>query len=617
MNLVTLSINASVLLTLLLFSPSVYLLLRSSPAGFMIVLSASLLAIFRIAMNVSWGTVFYLPLSGLAVASFLLLLPAMLHASGPVTNGGALVPGMGLALAFAVDAVAVLLGVSWDPSTGLSGLFITIPTAIMMLLPLIPKSRLVTEVREARPPRWKTVLAGLSLGAWLFLEYSILSSAHAITRWNSVPLAAAGLGTVLGLLIPVASTIRPFTPPSTPVPMGVLSVLTLAAFLDYSLFHSALLPVLLLLAQATLVLGLFHTLSSLQPSSLRQKAVAVSYASLLLLLLLFASAFALAYYYVPLRSLWEGSEVVLIPAAALVVILATAALSKGFRESLKRPPLPRRLLAILIILPLIVSYVAFAPPPLQEPRPGTTLKVVTYNVHQGFNNAGMIDPEIYREILQAADADLVALQESDTARFTSANLDLVGYVASRLGYHLYYGPPTREQSFGIALLSRHEILEASYLVLTSSEDKRSLLQARIEVGGQEAWVFVTHLALGAEDREVQTREILSHISQIGGHHILAGDFNSCPGGRCDGYEGRPDDVYETVTANYVDVWTEAGFEVDDPDGFTYHAEDPRERIDYIFVSEDVEVVQAERIRTEAAIGASDHLPVLATLELGD
>ncbi len=130
------------------------------------------------------------------------------------------------------------------------------------------------------------------------------------------------------------------------------------------------------------------------------------------------------------------------------------------------------------------------------------------------------------------------------------------------------------------------------------------------------WVFVVHLALGAEDREIETTEILSRAAQTGPRLIIAGDFNSCPGGRCPEYDGSSDQVYETVTAQYVDTWVAAGFERNDPAGYTYSAEDPFERIDYIFVSPGVAVSGAERVRTDLAVGASDHLPVRATLDFG-
>ncbi|MFQ5838085.1 MAG: endonuclease/exonuclease/phosphatase family protein [Thermoplasmata archaeon] len=617
-NLVALSINASVLYTLLLFAPAVYLLpqLRRQLPIVMVV-AAVLLAAFRLAMNIAWGTALYLPLSGLATASFLVLFPAMLQASRQVsTKGGWLPVALGLVLAFALDSAISLLGASRDPSTGLSGLYLTLPAAAFVVY-LSVVSRPSAQIEgDEKVPRRKTALLGLGLGAWLFLEYAILANAHIVARWNSLPLAAAAFATILGLLVPAASTVKPLSPLDRPWPLWSVNAVAFLALLDYSIMHSVLLPILLLFAQVAMVLNLFRILSALHAGGARRTAAALLYASLLFLLLLFTFAFTLTYAYVPLRPLWEGKETFLMLAAFLLVLLPVVITSRGFQVRPRIPPLPRGLLVALLTLPLLLAAISLgSAPTLREPSPGPTLSVLTYNVHQGFNNDGVVDPEVFVEVLQTADADIVALQESDTVRFTSANLDLVNYLAMRLGYHSFYGPPTREQSFGIALLSRYVILEATYFVLSSTEDKRSLLRARIQVEGADVWIFVVHLGLETEDRGVQVEEILEEASQVRGHRILAGDFNSCPGGRCPRYSGPADTVYERVSTFYGDVWVEAGFERDDPEGFTYSALEPFERIDYIFVSPGLRVLQAERVMTEATGRASDHLPVLASLEV--
>jgi endonuclease/exonuclease/phosphatase family metal-dependent hydrolase len=615
-NLVALSINATVLYTLLLFSPLLYLLPgvdRRLPI--LMPIFAASLAAMRLAMNVAWGTGLYLPLAGLASASYLLLFPALLHSSRTDGDVGGWVPvALGLALAFSLDIAMSLTGTSRDPSTGLPGLLLTLPIAVFTVY-LSVVGRPAEPVAGQGGERGRTAVAGVGLGAWLFVEYALLSNTYLVARWNELPLEATSLAVLFGLIVPVASCIGGRPPLARPWPLLALNVVAFSALLDFALIHSPVLPALLLIAQAAMVLNLLHLVDFLQGGGPRRTATALLYSALTLLLSLFAFAFSLTYAYVPLRSLWEGSEVVLIPGAFLLVAIPAALLSGGFRR-LTMPALPKGLVAALLVLPLLLSTLALASvPELQEPTQGRALRVLTYNVHQGFNNDGMVDPDIFVEVLLAADADIVALQESDTVRFTSAGLDLVRYLSERLGYHVFYGPPTREQSFGVALLSRHPIEEASYVGLTSSEDRRAFIKARIQVAGADVWIFVVHLGLEAEDREVQTEEILREASQVRGHRILAGDFNSCPGGLCLGYPGPPDEVYDRVTSFYKDVWVEAGFSPDDPDGNTYPSQRPVKRIDYIFVSIGLRVEGVERIRTEASMRASDHLPVLASLEL--
>ena len=81
--------------------------------------------------------------------------------------------------------------------------------------------------------------------------------------------------------------------------------------------------------------------------------------------------------------------------------------------------------------------------------------------------------------------------------------------------------------------------------------------------------------------------------------ILCGDLNSTPNNR----------VYRTLSGRLRDAFAEAG----EGWGMTYHARLPAVRIDYVFVSEEWEVVAA-RVQ-EAHL--SDHLPLLVTLRLRD
>lgn len=613
-SLVSLSLNASLLYVLVLFAPAAYLLVRRRPGRIAIVFTTAVLAGARLGMNVARGTALYLPLSALVVAAFLALLPLLLHFSRPAEAWSAV--GVGFVLALALDASLAVLGTSRDLTVGPTGLLVTAPLAVAVLVLAALRSASPHEEMVAAPTgRGKPALIGLALGAWLFLQFAILGSPFVVSRWNELPLEPVALGILLGLLVPVASLVRPLRPVRHPWALTGLNAAAFVGLLDYTFFHSSFLPVFLLLTETALVLDLFLLLSLLARSDFRGTAVAFLYAALLLLLLLFVFAFSLTYAFVPLGALWQGAETVLLPAAALLALLVVAWVSRGFRTFPRTPPLPRGLLIPFLILPLVLAAAPGLLPPTTAMVPAGPLRVLTYNVHQGFNNAGVVDPDIYVEVIEAAQPDIVALQESDTARFTSGNVDLVGYLARHLGYDHSYGPPTREQSFGVALLSRYPILEASYLFLPSTEAKRPLLQARLSVGGANVWLVVVHLGLEPADRDIQAAEVLAHTAGLTGSLVLAGDFNACPGGLCPSQEVG-DGVYAALTAAYRDAWTEAGFARDDPDGWTFSAQEPGQRIDYVLVSPGVRVLTAERVRSVTAVQASDHLPVLAVLEPG-
>lgn len=65
--------------------------------------------------------------------------------------------------------------------------------------------------------------------------------------------------------------------------------------------------------------------------------------------------------------------------------------------------------------------------------------------------------------------------------------------------------------------------------------------------------------------------------------------------------------YAKLSTEYADVWPLVG----EGPGYTFDSDDPKGRIDYVFVRGGVQAVDAEVISTIA----SDHMPVVADLLL--
>ena len=70
-------------------------------------------------------------------------------------------------------------------------------------------------------------------------------------------------------------------------------------------------------------------------------------------------------------------------------------------------------------------------------------------------------------LLRTVDADIIGLQECDTARIANGNADIVKYFADRLDLYSYYGPKTVTGTFGIALLSKYPIEDPQTVYLYS------------------------------------------------------------------------------------------------------------------------------------------------------
>lgn len=610
-NLEALGINATVLYVLLLGAPLVMMLMpEQRHAGRWIVIGALLLAGSRAALNVSWGSAAYLLVAGLACAGYFILLPALLGASGRAMRQGSALVALGMALAVAMDMALMVMGLSHDFTVRPMGALFAWPLAVLLAYLAWRVSHQI-HGGESPVPAGGLRGAAVGLGAWLFLQLTAFGSAHHVARWNDAALAPVAVALLMGAALGGGGLAFGLRRPRHFV--ALLHGFAIAAVIDHTFVHSPLLPLLLVGLQAALVLQLPVLLSPIAAAPLGQGARLAALSGGILAGLTFVGVFAFTFAFIPLSGLWQGAERVLLPGAILLALVPAWRGHVRF-EWPTAPPASVR--AILLVLPLLVAASAAVAPegPVPMAPDTSVLTVLSFNVHQGFNNDGVVDPDVFLRVLQEADADVIALQESDTSRISSAQLDIVAYLAARAGYHAHAGAPTSAQSFGVAILSRHPIVEASVIPLPSQSDHRNLLVVTLEVQGERVHVAAVHMGLDKEDRLAQVDAILTHVRALEGPRLLVGDFNSCPTGLCP-EEGEPDDVYARVTQDHHDAWTAAGHARDDPAGHTYDARDPTERIDYVFASRDVTVLRAETLGTENALAASDHLPVRAVVAL--
>ena len=598
-NLVALELGPSALWSLALLAPVAFLIpaLARRPRATLIA-AAVALALSRALLAPTRGTDAHLPLAATAAAAWTILLGAAL----PLARVRPAAAAAGVAMGWALDAALLWWADSADPSATLRGLILVVPAGAMLVWLAFAAQR--GDAADARRPRGDVTIAAVGLGVWLFLMNTLAANPYGAARWNEVAPTATAAASLVGLLggaLLVARGLAARRPVLLALHAGAL-----LALIDHALLHSRAFPLLLAILAAALVADLALLLPRVTPRAL-------ALAGLVALVLHFLYAFTYLFAFVPLGDLWEGQAPALYLVAALA--LGGAALLRA-GTSAPLPARARRGITTLLVAPALVGAVAVATPGADVPEPEGDLRVLSFNVHQGFSNAGVVDAEVFVAVLAEADADIVVLQEADSPRFTSGNLDVGTLLAQRLGYHHVYGQPTSAQAFGGAILSRLPVVDSRAYQLPSTSDDRWYTEARIDLGTREAWVYAVHFALPHEGRIPQAQALLAQAATRSGPTILAGDFNSCPSGLCAGYEeGVSDDVYAQITARYQDAWVAAGHDADDPAGYTYEAGDLHERIDHVYASNEFIVRSAEVVGTEAALRASDHLPVLVVLEL--
>jgi endonuclease/exonuclease/phosphatase family metal-dependent hydrolase len=239
------------------------------------------------------------------------------------------------------------------------------------------------------------------------------------------------------------------------------------------------------------------------------------------------------------------------------------------------------------------------------------LTFVSYNVHKCI---GGLDrryrPERVTETIAHFAPDFVLLQEVDEGAKRSLFHRQVDVLGEGLGLrHRTWFPNHHLRGggcYGNAILSKFPLFDTSNIDLTVAGRKaRSVLHGRfrVRVGRhmRTVHVFNLHLGLLERDRREQLRRFLDAHPFAGLHErtpiIVAGDFN--------------------------DVWGSLGPELLVPAGFrgvvrpipTFPAYAPVRALDGIYVRGDVRLTGVRPGRTRLSRLASDHLPLVAELDL--
>lgn len=244
-----------------------------------------------------------------------------------------------------------------------------------------------------------------------------------------------------------------------------------------------------------------------------------------------------------------------------------------------------------------------AAPQTQE----NTINVLTYNIHHANPpslEADVIDLNTIAQTIEKSEADLVALQELDSATSRSGKTFQLKVLADMLGMHYYYGKaiPYQGGGYGVGILSKYPISEMKTIALPSVPDfdgeTRVLALVRVTLpDDKEIYFGSTHLDVTMEEnRLLQTSEIVNIAGKLNAPIIIGGDFNSTD-------EKAP-------MIELFQYFTDAST----VKGPTIPVINPKRRIDYIVYrkSNDFEVV-SEKVLTADNYG-SDHLAFWAKLK---
>ncbi len=229
----------------------------------------------------------------------------------------------------------------------------------------------------------------------------------------------------------------------------------------------------------------------------------------------------------------------------------------------------------------------------------------SYNIHKAVGLDRRRDPERILAVLREIDADVVALQEADRRFGERASVLPLSLIEDHSDYRVVRLKPSALHQQGIgwhgnALLVRRgiEVIEAAVVPLPTLEP-RGAIRADLTFGGQNLRVVGMHLDLSGIRRRHQVRAILSHVGACDGDHpaVLMGDLNEW-----------------TRHGGCLREFTPPGWRVLSP-GRSFPSRQPMAALDRIVLSPQWKLLETRVHHSALAARGSDHLPVLARLEL--
>jgi len=233
---------------------------------------------------------------------------------------------------------------------------------------------------------------------------------------------------------------------------------------------------------------------------------------------------------------------------------------------------------------------------MDQPWP---LTIATYNIHGAVGCDHRFAPVRVARVLREIKADIVALQEvplGGDAGTTWPNIlpmlaESNGLFAVE-GYNFSVGG----RRFGNAILSRYPIFATRRIDISfGSREPRGALDADIYCHGSAVRVIATHLGLRAAERRAQIRKLLQVFDTGEMPVILMGDVNEWF------VWGR---TLRWLTSHFQSV----------PAPATFPSRWPLFALDRIWIRPRHRLVHVRAHASATARSASDHLPLVATID---
>ena len=226
------------------------------------------------------------------------------------------------------------------------------------------------------------------------------------------------------------------------------------------------------------------------------------------------------------------------------------------------------------------------------------LRVATYNVHRAIGSDGRTDPQRILGVLREVDADVYALQEVEAHDDGS---DMLAWLGAELGFQAIPGTTLKRHDghFGNGVLSRCPVRDKRITDLSwRGREPRGAIAVDLDCdGGVCLRVVATHLGLRPAERRDQVQRLLHLLRERpDDHSVLLGDLNEWF------LWGRP---LRRLHRHFKET----------PSLATFPSFAPFLALDRIWTHPRRMLAEMRVHKSPLARRASDHLPLVATLDL--
>ncbi|MDA3836106.1 MAG: endonuclease/exonuclease/phosphatase family protein [Nanoarchaeota archaeon] len=231
------------------------------------------------------------------------------------------------------------------------------------------------------------------------------------------------------------------------------------------------------------------------------------------------------------------------------------------------------------------------------------------------------------KLVKEINPDIMCFQEVTTGSGFNDGRDVAKFISEELGYYYNYSiahkyefpiTPKGESNFGgNAIFSRFPIIEKKEFPIVNPDDKkdfpyerRTCCFSKIDLGNDNLLnVATAHSSynnkfIENEDKIKEVRKLVDFFEKSKKNFIFTGDLNIHP--KSESVKIIESSLKHCGPDYNEPTWTTKPFSF-----MGFDEKDLKWRLDYVFASEDVNVISSKIINTEY----SDHLPILVEVDI--